>query len=285
MRRSISYVLMIGLTALAQFSVATENLTIQSNKVSISEQPSRLSVEDLLSLVKKKSERNSSSMITCAEIAELRGAFLCVPFYQKQMNDIFLRAGIFWGTLKSWPPGTLIKDTDPVLKDLLQIADGHNLPGSVILSFYDRLRAEMDHNLYAESSETHFWKVFLSHPLVRSFNENFYVIAVSAQQTSNYREILSHEVHHAQYFLDKMYSTVVNSFWTTQVSVDDRKAIASILGAIYSSESEATMIDEFQAYLLELDGDEGILGIFSRKCAEGLRRSLRESNIKILDLK
>ena len=53
----------------------------------------------------------------CSEVSEIKGAFVCVAFYQSDLNDAFTRMGIFMGAGKGLKQGTLLKESNWKLKN------------------------------------------------------------------------------------------------------------------------------------------------------------------------
>lgn len=229
------------------------------NLVTLSGAPEVMSVRTLQQRAEVGS--NGISMMKCAQVLELPGAYLCASNSQQQMNKTFTRMGIFWGSGKDFPPGTFLSNENSVLKRLEETIAGHNLPGGVISNYF----VAADHQSPADClnvEERGFEKGFIESPEISALAGRYYLIAFSANSVLDYRVVVNHEIHHAQYYLHPELKAAINDFWKNQVTEEDKGVIREMLGTVYNEQNEDLMIDEFQAYILQEDAEHAMLAHF-----------------------
>lgn len=233
-------------------------MTASSLKLMVQQQAEEMSIQN------PDGNADLLGVTGCAEIIEVPGAYLCFPMYRSQMNLAFSRIGIYWGTVSGFSAGTLIEHENHYLNTLNKITVGHNLPGNVIEDFFNVLNQNSSSSLSANRFESEFRDGFVKSPQISSLQSKYYVIAVSAQASQDYHPTVSHEIHHARYYLQPELRALVNEFWRFEVTPDDQISIKQKLGAIYNIQDEQVIIDEFQAYILESGADSGPLTKFAK---------------------
>lgn len=62
---------------------------------------------------------------------------------------------------------------------------------------------------------------------------------------------IEHELLHGEYFVNDDYRSAVHTFWSTELSDDQRAVISRELGAEYDATNSDLIVNEFQAYLLQ----------------------------------
>ncbi|MCB0369117.1 MAG: hypothetical protein KDD45_06595, partial [Bdellovibrionales bacterium] len=107
-------------------------------------------------------------------------------------------------------------------------------------------------------------------------NKKIVIIAYALYGRMDPIKIISHEVMHAQYFTSLIYKSIVDSFWQTEVSKEDKLKIKKILGRYYDSSNELLVKNEFQAYILMSGAESGLLSAF----LDEYRKPLTEALIK-----
>lgn len=219
--------------------------------------------------------------IEVAEIREIPGAFICCSFYQQDINDALTRMGLFMGAGKGLQAGTLTKQTDFSLINYKKLVAGHNLPGNTILDFYKATDVAMEKDFGLNAAEGSF-RTVLESPRLKSAGEEFYVIGFSIQSMKNQKDVVSHEIFHAYYLLNRTYRDVVQKFWENVVSNDDKKAITQEIGRAYNVDVEDLVIDEFQAYLIQNGAEKERMKNFVPKYRDRLLQKLEEKNIELV---
>lgn len=204
--------------------------------------------------------------MACAPVAEIGGAYLCTAFYQSTMNDVFTRMGFFMGAARGFQPGTVVPHGSCRLANYRKLVAGHNLPGQVILEFYRQASP-------LTAAEKSFRDGFLGQESIRRLGSGFYVIGTAVQNSKAAKDVVTHEIHHAQYGLDPVFRSVVNRFWTEAIPEADRRKIRELLGELYNP-IDSIIIDEAQAYLLQSNAGRDHLKEYAGKYAGALRLAL-----------
>jgi hypothetical protein len=117
--------------------------------------------------------------LECREVKELRSVYVCMSFFQQDLNDAFTRMGIFMGAAKDTKAGTLLNINEPLLVNYKKLVAGHNLPGKVIEAFYQAISSSSSE---LDPFELMFLQGFVQHPSIQKLKDNFYVIGVSVQR-------------------------------------------------------------------------------------------------------
>ncbi|MGZ5279816.1 MAG: hypothetical protein ACXWC9_07740, partial [Pseudobdellovibrionaceae bacterium] len=92
--------------------------------------------------------------------------------------------------------------------------------------------------------------------------------------SSNYEVIVGHEINHASFYLQPNYKNSVLDFWQKNVSSTDKSKIRSILGKLYNAKDDNIIVDEFQAYLTQMDEKNNPLAEFIPKYKRKLMKNL-----------
>ena len=216
-----------------------------------------------------------SDLMACGAVIEVPGTYLCVPKSKDKMNDALLRMGFFWGTGCGFKAGTLIPKDDQVLKTYNNYVFGHNLPGDVITNYFNTVAAIHDSRKSLNSAEQDFFLNFVQTPEILRLHSQYYLIAAVASGNTRFHSVLSHEIHHARYYLQPKYKSIVDLFWKNEISERDKNQIRQILGYSYNADNENTMVDEGQAYILEENADQDILARYVGKYRAKLESELK----------
>src|SRR5690606_35840263 len=92
--------------------------------------------------------------------------------------------------------------------------------------------------------------------------ENFVLITYATVSSMLWNAVVTHEIMHAQYFLDQEFREIADQFWTEKVSDADKTQVRNTLSQHYDASNEFLMINEFQAYILMADAEFNLLGAF-----------------------
>jgi hypothetical protein len=212
---------------------------------------------------KKKNKNYSSTGLTeCRAVQEIPGAHVCLSYDQKDMNLALGRASSYIEGTGGNTKGVLINQDDKVFHSFLYDIGGHDLKGASLLNFYEVVQkacseSNEDENVCFSKNESELFSNFII-PAIKE-NPNFVLITYSLISSMDYENILSHEIMHAQYFLDSNFRDVVDHFWDSKVSEMDKIAIRNIFSKNYDPNDEFLMKNEFQAYLLQADAEKAWL--------------------------
>lgn len=279
MNRACSFTLIFMLLYLKSVSAHTE---LSTSKISFNGKSGLHSVNQFMrdssnKLSKKYifSDERLESKLRCAEIVDLPGAFFCISSSRVLMNETFTRMGIFWGTVKGFAPGTILRADNHYLKKMIPLIDGHNLPGSIIEGFLSTIRMNSSSETKLSLQELDFEKNFVRLRQVADLRGQYYVIVISGD-TPEVATTVSHEMNHAKFYLDRNFREAVQQFWNNRISEKDKIDIEEKLAQIYNTQDLQVVIDEFQAYLLEDEGENGVLGTFAKRYRSELLGVLHE---------
>ena len=226
--------------------------------------------------------KDADSYMECSELKELSGAVVCQSFFQATMNATFTRMGFFMGAAAGTEPGVILPLSEPVLSNYEKLIAGHNLPGKVILDFFNHFKMDSYSDGLSEF-ERSFEKDVVQSDQLQALGDRFYVLGISVQNSKPLFDVISHEVHHAEYALNPCYSRIVNDFWAGTVTPDDRDLIKSILGRAYN-QADSIIIDEFQAYLLQTHSEQDLLGLLTGSYRVRLIEALSQAGCRPLKI-
>jgi radical SAM superfamily enzyme YgiQ (UPF0313 family) len=219
-------------------------------------------------------ELRKAGLMECVEIKDLKGLILCASSKKNLMNKAFSRPTVFAEGDSQLEKGKIVStDSEAYLKSLTEIS-GHDLLSNQLLSFWTELQqvCQWQDICPTPEEEEMFKEVVL--PMSQK-QEPFVVIAYSVNGDWSY--VLSHELPHAQYFLDIKYRQAVDSFWSETVTEEDRAKVKKVLGEAYNPNDDVLMRNEFQAFLLESRAAEDRLKDFVPLYRDKLIKQLEEA--------
>lgn len=222
-----------------------------------------------------------TGLMECGELKELKGVVLCASTKKTYMNKALTRASIFSEGSNGTPAGSLANTDSAVYQNLVNQALGHDIPSKALLGFW----SELEHSCQGKKlcptpeEEELFQEVIL--PFSRKESQ-FVVISYSID--TEWYVTLSHEMMHAQYFLDSNYQKTVDQFWNETVSEQARKEITEILGAQYNKNDGFVIRNEFQAFILQRSALQFQLSQYVPIYREKLIQKLKEAGSEPLGL-
>jgi hypothetical protein len=222
-------------------------------------------------LIKANSGLGPTGLIECREAEEIPAAYLCLSFFQYDLNRLFGRASIFAEGGYELGRGSLANESHPDMAKLNLTTQGHDLKSSDLLTFFKM----------SETSWNPYEKKFHDNVLLKLKKRHgkFVVLGFSYQAFDSYQSIVGHEVMHAQYLLQPQYAKTVANFWGT-LSADERSAIRSALKEeAYDPADEELMKNEFQAFVLEPDAETDRLAKFAQRYRVRLMNLLQQARI------
>jgi hypothetical protein len=195
----------------------------------------------------------------CAETTEIKDAFLCASYDQKNMNLALLRASFFAEGISNIPKNTVVEHSQEELQEMLRQAGGHDLASKDLIAFYDAATemCQTDAAYCLNDQETDIFENFVL-PLYEK-RKNFVLITYAVKSVMSYTQVITHEIMHAYYILQSQYRKTVDDFWEHTLSDDDRQNIRNGFFGIYDTNNEFLMKNEFQAYLLQAHPEAGHL--------------------------
>jgi hypothetical protein len=196
----------------------------------------------------------------CAATEEIKGAFLCQSYTQEGMNAALARTGAFVEGLDGIKPRTLVTHDNHDIQLSFRRIGGHDYVGKDLKAFFDFItnecaKATDKKNVCLSPAEEEFYHDFIL-PQLR-INPDFVVITFAARSNMAWDDVVTHEIMHAQYFLQEKFRSAVDAFWENDVSASDKTKIQKLLNAIgYAVYVDPLLLkNEFQAYIL-MEGAE-----------------------------
>jgi hypothetical protein len=212
------------------------------------------------------------------ELNEVPGTYVAIFSNQILMNVIMDRASSYI------EEGKMKSHKDHVNDERMRLVGGHDLMAPAMKDYwaaYQKAKPEMPPMKSQEANnllkaEDEFWTRFIL-PTIEKDPKSV-VLAVSVD--TDYDGTLSHEILHAQYFKDKAYNDVVDSFWETEVTANDKAGIKATLSPYYDSKNEELMKNEFQAYMLMNGAFGSQLAMWVKKYRDKLMQLLDQAGVQ-----
>ncbi len=231
----------------------------------------------------KEGEYPESGLTECKEVVEVQRAFLCLSFTQSEMNKALTRASIYVEGLMGIEADTVVPLSNYVYLRLQNMVGGHDLKVSRLIQFYEDVQeacfeSSGDPDICLNPNEEEIFNKLIL-PLAKEDKEAV-VITFAIRSSMSYQMVVSHEIMHAQYFLQDEYQKVIDEFWENDVSDEDKSEIASILSRVYNVEDELLLKNEFQAYILMAGAEASYLKRFLSKYRDLIFTKMRKVEVE-----
>jgi len=215
----------------------------------------------------------------CRETREIRGAYLCLSFNQVSMNLALGRASFFIEGLGDIARGTVVSQRDPQFRRYQRMIGGHDLKAADLKRFHEAVteKCRTDADYCPNAQETALFDSFIL-PIAAQ-QPDMVVITYALESSMRYDEVVTHEILHAQYFLDAAFRQVVDTYWATSVPAAEKEAIKSALSEHYDRTDDLLMKNEFQAYMLMAGADMNLLSRYVGRHREPLMAALRAVSV------
>jgi hypothetical protein len=226
----------------------------------------------------------------CAEVQEIKNAFLCGNYSKSGMAQGLGRASAYIEGIGSEitggdpiPAGQLLGWDSQDLKTYGQEVEGFDLKGPDLMKFYAAVQSACatsadKTNICLNDLEREIFEKFLI-PHIKNGSDFVVITFPLTDTTTDFRVIVSHELMHAQYFLQPDFRDTVDQFWNQTMSEAERASIRTILGALYDGKDELLMRNEFQAYILMSGAEMSQLANYVGMYREPLIKKLAEKNL------
>jgi len=245
--KSISYsksaIFIIAVLAIFSFTANAEVIVLPSLKVT----------HDVPKWIESSSP--ISDIVECRPTEEISGTHLCQFRTTGAMMMALGRANFFiegYNGLKK-----LYRKGDPELNTQY---GGFDLRGVDLVKFYeDALEAcakDGTDDCFLSQEKELFETLIL--PETKK-NPNFIIITFANQGRVPWRDVVSHEIMHAQYFSDSKYREIVDKFWVDEVPNEEKASVKEILYKFYDTSDEGLMKNEFQAFMLMAGAESSFL--------------------------
>jgi hypothetical protein len=231
--------------------------------------------------------------IRCVQIAEATNVFLCMSYHHEILNGTMWRFSIFSEGFSNVKKRTVVSHDHPAGRYIQAFIGGFNTPGAELTGFFTAVK---DSDLSAQ--ERAFKKAVYDRIIERigGPSEEFYVVSIpmaGPAGTMTFFETASHELLHAQHRMTPAYKKIVTDFWNDEVTGEHRRIFTESIADIYDTSDLSTVIDEFQAYLLQKGSEAGVYGAvgkyegvnFVEKYRTLIVKKLTQAGIKFIELK
>jgi len=209
------------------------------------------------------------------------GTLLCAAGKRVYMNKAFGRVALFSEGSKGIQKGQVFALDSNEMSQMTE-AFGHNIASSEIMGFWEVLAKICKEAASCTSAEE--LELFEKVILPMSFKRPQFIVITYAVE-SDWYAASSHELMHAQYFLDRRFSQIVDRFWNETVTTEDRERIRQMLGEFYNRNDEAVMRNEFQAFLLGTHASQQMLKPFVSVYQDQLIQELKKAGVELLRTK
>lgn len=201
----------------------------------------------------------------CRETAELPDVIFCFADTQQTLALASGRAGTTVEGFLGAKPWELLPFSDPKLQNNLDSTGGTDLKSSDMRQYWDLVTKACAKNsqMCPSPQEAEFFSQVVAKLETR--NRPFAVISAAIVSPFGITMAATHEVLHAQYFLNPKYREIVDQFWRQGLTDSKRSQIRAFLSAGYDANNEFLMINEFQAYALQARPSEAFPGFVFRE--------------------
>jgi hypothetical protein len=206
-------------------------------------------------------------LVDCRWVAEIDDVLLCGAFDAQAVSAMLVRAAMFIEGSGGIAQGVVSPRSGDAYTRMSQLTAGFDLVKDDpdpkrydLIGYYaavDRA-CESEPKLCLDDAEKAMRQL-----LERAWSdrERFVVLSFAVFAPLPFGDIVSHEILHAQYFLDPAYRTAVEVYWA---ALDEaaRGPIVAALASEYAESDDYLMRNEFQAYVLQAGADRGRLSRF-----------------------
>jgi hypothetical protein len=187
----------------------------------------------------------------CLRVEQVEGALYCMSDSRRVMNRIFNRASKFIEGLYGNPAGTVIPSDSTLPTRVV----GHDLQGDDLVRFFAAVKELCDdgeEEYCLTVAEEELYETVLLPAWEQG--DDFVVLASASCRAST----TTHEMLHAQFFLDPVFAATVMGYYRA-MEPEERARVRDLLESTYDVTNERLMANEFQAYVLMTDADEAKL--------------------------
>ncbi|MBY0370385.1 hypothetical protein K2X33_06845 [bacterium] len=216
----------------------------------------------------------------CAETQEIEGAYLCGYTDVKNMNLAFTRISLFTEGNFGHKKGTLPLQNSPLVAQGIQYIGGHDLRKKHLVEFFELAEKECPTNANAclNKQEKELYDDLIE-PLEKG-GKDFVVVTYAIRSFMSWRDVVTHEIMHAQYFLQSKFQQVADDFWLNDVREEDKKYAKQELSQYYDIQDDYLVRNEFQAYMLMAGASRSVLARLVPLYRDRLLDELHKVNVE-----
>jgi hypothetical protein len=218
----------------------------------------------------------------CASVNEIKGAYLCASVHLRHTNEALVRASLYVEGLFNNPKGNIAKLSSPAYLEGIRSIGGHDLNSDDLKDFWLKLQVACQTegaDVCPSKREKEFFEEFINPKLAN--NEKFVIISYGLHSILPWPEVVTHEIMHAQYFLQNEFRNIADNFWadTNRVSDSDKASVAKVLSRYYDTSTPSLLKNEFQAYILMSGAESNLLGRFVEKFRAPLLAEMKANGV------
>jgi hypothetical protein len=197
----------------------------------------------------------------CRAVKEIQDTFLCQFSDIPHLSEALIRTTMFVEGTGGWTPRTIASQGSAAMQRAAGMLDGHDLKGADLRAFYNLATRECktDSSKCLNPLERRFYAQIL--PELDRTQDRMVVIAIpNSSPGGPVTNVVSHEIMHAQYFLQPHYREVADRFWNERIAPADQQLAIQSLSQDYNTADLDLVRNEVQAYLLERGASGDTLG-------------------------
>jgi hypothetical protein len=221
------------------------------------------------------------------DMCHLKPIFGCVFSDQVAMNSSLLRAGLFVHTQMG-----MTTDEQLFSSNLMQAVGGHDFDGEELYKYHQQAvvpKESANEHKDFKDIEADFNQKVIS-PIIQQHKKNFIFFAII--NTKKYKENLSHELLHAQYYIVPQIKPILKQEWDKVTPSDQKTIVDALRNGGYDMEQQDLLLREFYSYFLQYNAKQYLAGIKVLAPMAGLAdvygtkilAALTAANIKVLSV-
>lgn len=213
--------------------------------------------------------------------------FGCIFSDQVTMNAALLRAGMFVHTKMGMPNDKALFNSK-----LMTTVGGHDFDGKELFNYKQHITAPentLPKYTLMKRIEQEFDNKIIT-PIISQYKDNFIFFAII--NTKKFRENLSHELLHAQYYNTPEIQIALLKVWKKSSSADQKIILNAFQKGGYDIEQQELLLREFYSYFLQYNAKNYLSSIkvlanlapLADKYKQEIEAEFALANIKILSV-
>lgn len=277
---------------MAQAETAAISITLLSTPQDIQ---NILNLQQKMLMSKKPKEISKYPRATCfaaninnfltKDLSSPKTTYGCIFSDQVTMNSALLRAGLFVHT-----EAGMATDAQLYNSKLMTAVGGHDFSGQQLIDYCKQAHIAantLPEHKQLKAIEQEFYTQVLK-PILDKNQSNFIFFAVV--NTKKFKENLSHELLHAQYYNTPQIANILDQVWQKVPAKDQTVIINCLREAGYDMNQHELLLREFYSYFLQYNAAKYLAGIpvlspmapLANTYAKKIRTALEKHQIKVL---
>lgn len=254
-----------------------------------------LKMQSKITMSKRPKELSAHPRATCfaanidqflpSDIKAVIPTYGCVFSDQVAMNAALLRAGLYVHT-----DAGMASDAQLFSSKLMTTVGGHDFAGAELNKYSKTAVIPADsveeHKIYKEIEKE--FNAQVIQPIIDRHNNDFIFFAVI--NTPKFKENLSHELLHAQYYNSPQIAKILEHVWQNVAKKDQDNIISCLRNGGYDMQQHALLLREFYSYFMQYNATQYLQGIkvlkpmapLAKVYAPKISAALAKDGIKVL---